>query len=164
MEVLSRLLALLALLLIGTGLRLSGVLDERRTQRLNDAAYYVALPALIFVSTYERSIGDLLTPALVVGMLSVLFATAGVAWLIHRDRSEGRRRSVAITQSYHSNLGYLGLPLVAATFDDQVTAVASVILGVVSLIQVPLTVVLLSTINDADASIARNSDSSYAIP
>ena len=81
MEVLGRLLALLVVLLAGTGLRASGVLDAGRTATLNAVAYYVALPALIFVSTYDQAVGELLSPALVGGLLFVLFATAGVAWL-----------------------------------------------------------------------------------
>ena len=152
MEVVGRLLGLLVLLLAGTGLRLTGVLDDARTERLNDLAYYVALPALIFVSTYDRAIGELVSPALLGGLLFVVFATVGVAWVVHRDRAGRRRQSVAIVQSYHSNLGYLGLPLVAATFGGDVTAVASVVLGVVSLTQIPLTVVVLTAINEADAS------------
>ncbi|MCG1002969.1 MULTISPECIES: AEC family transporter [Halobacterium] len=155
MEVVGRLLVLLVLLLVGTGLRVAGVLDAARTQLLNDAAYYVALPALVFVSTYDRDVAELVSPSLLGGLLFVLFATAAVAWLVHRHRPERRRRSVAVTQSYHSNLGYLGLPLVAATFNDDVTAVASVVLGVVSLTQVPLTVFVLTTVSDADASLAE---------
>ncbi|WP_144905729.1 AEC family transporter [Halobellus captivus] len=155
MEVLGRLLGLLVLLLVGTGLRFSGALDERRTQLLNTLAYYVALPALIFVSTYDQAIGELLTGELLVGLLAAVFGTVGVAWLIHRGAEERGRRSVAIIQSYHSNLGYLGLPLVAATFDARVTAIASVVLGVVSLTQVPLTIVILTAINEADASIGE---------
>jgi predicted permease len=155
MEVLGRLLGLLALLLVGTGLRFSGILDETRTQRLNALAYYVALPALIFVSTYDRAVGELLTADLFVGVLAVVFTTAGLAWFVHRRQDRRGRQSVAIIQSYHSNLGYLGLPLVAATFDARVTAIASVVLGVASLTQVPLTIVVLSTINEADASVAR---------
>ncbi|ADD03667.1 auxin permease family transport protein [Natrialba magadii ATCC 43099] len=153
MEVLGRLLALLVVLLLGAGLRMSGVLDERRTGRLNAAAYYVALPALIFVSTYNQAVGSLLSLELAVGVTVVLFSTAGLAWLVHRHRSSPARRSVAIVQSYHSNLGYLGLPLVAATFGDDVTGIASVILGFVTLMQLPLTIVLLSTINGASADI-----------
>ena len=153
MEVFGRLLALLVMLLVGTGLRRSGVLDGARTDRLNAVAYYVALPALIFVSTYDRSIGDLLSATLLAGLLIVLFATALLAWIVHRNRASGSRRSVAVVQSYHSNLGYLGLPLVAATFDVDVTAIASVVLGVVSLVQLPLTILVLSTINGAGVSI-----------
>ncbi|MDF9744260.1 AEC family transporter [Natrinema salsiterrestre] len=155
MDVVGRLLALLVVLLVGTGLRTTGVLDTRRTELLNALAYYVALPALIFVSTYTRSIGDLLTPALLGGLLVVVLSTAGLAWLAHRHLDSRARRSVAIVQSYHSNLGYLGLPLVAATFDASVTAIASVVLGVVTLAQLPLTIVVLSALNGADASIRR---------
>lgn len=155
MEVLGRLLALLAILLAGTGLRTTGILDETRTARLNAVAYYVALPALIFVSTYDRNIADLLSLTLLAGLLVVLSATAVLAWVVHRNRSSGPRRSVAVVQSYHSNLGYLGLPLVAATFDAEVTAIASVILGVLSLTQVPLTVGVLTAINGADASVGH---------
>ena len=154
MEVLGRLLGLLVLLAVGTGLRATGVLDARRTQRLNDVAYYLALPALVFVSTYDRAIGELLTPALLLGPVVVLLGTAGLAWAIHRSRATRDRRSVAIVQSYHSNLGYLGLPLVAATFGDDVTAIASVVLGVASLTQVPLTIAVLTGVNEAGGSIA----------
>lgn len=155
MEVLVRLLGLLVVLLAGTGLRVTGILDAGRTARLNAVAYYVALPALIFVSTYDQNVGELLSVALVGGLLAVLFTTAGLAWFVHHlQGSSNGRQSVAIVQSYHSNLGYLGLPLVAATFGAQVTAVASVILGIVSLVQVPMTVVVLSTFNSADAAMA----------
>ncbi|RZV11005.1 hypothetical protein BDK88_2234 [Natrinema hispanicum] len=130
-------------------------LDRRRTELLNAFAYYVALPALIFVSTYDRAIGELLSPALVGGLLFVLFTTVGLAALVHRNRDSSARRSVAIVQSYHSNLGYLGLPLVAATFDASVTAIASVVLGVVTLTQMPLTILVLSTLNGADVSLAK---------
>ncbi|ELZ18695.1 AEC family transporter [Natrinema limicola] len=155
MEVVGRLLALLAVLLVGAGLRTTGILDRRRTELLNAFAYYVALPALIFVSTYDRAIGELLSPALVGGLLFVLFTTVGLAALVHRNRDSSARRSVAIVQSYHSNLGYLGLPLVAATFDASVTAIASVVLGVVTLTQMPLTILVLSTLNGADVSLAK---------
>ncbi len=153
MEVVGRLLALLVVLLLGAGLRATGVLDGRRTELLNAVAYYVALPALIFVSTYDRSIGELLSPALLGGLVFVVITTAGIAWLVHRGRDSSARRSVAIVQSYHSNLGYLGLPLVAATFDASVTAIASVVLGVVTLTQLPVTILVLSTLNGTDASV-----------
>lgn len=153
MEVLGRLLALLGLLFVGAGLRFAGVLDDARTARLNAIAYYVALPALVFVSTYDRDVAALVSPALFGGLVFVVVAVAALAWTVHRNNPERGHRSVAVVQSYHSNLGYLGLPLVAATFADDVTAIASVVLGVVSLVQVPLTVFVLTTLNGTDASV-----------
>jgi len=153
MEVLGRLFGLLVLLLVGTALRRSGVLNRSRTSTLNTVAYYGALPALVFTATYDQDIAALLTPALFVGVVGVLAATAGLAWLVNARRDVPARRSVAMVQSYHSNLGYLGLPLVAATFDAEVTAIASVVLGIGSLTQVPITVLLLVTITGADTQL-----------
>ena len=150
MEVLVRLLGLLAVLLAGTGLRWGGVLTSRRTARLNTATYYGALPALVFTATYDRDIAALLTPGLFVGVVGVLGGTAVLAWLVNVHRGTPARSSVATVQSYHSNLGYLGLPLVAATFDAEVTAIASVILGIGSLTQVPITVLVLVSATGAD--------------
>lgn len=150
MELFGRLGGLLVLLLIGTGLRRSGLLNAGRTARLNAVAYYGALPALVFTATYDRNIAAILTPALVVGVVGVLLSMAAIAWLLNRKRNVPARQSVAMIQSYHSNLGYLGLPLVASTFDAEVTAIASVVLGIGSLVQVPITVLVLVTINGAD--------------
>jgi len=150
MEVVLRLLGLLVLLLVGTGLRSTGVLTTRRTARLNTVAYYGALPALVFTATYDRDIAALLTPGLFVGVVGVLGSTAALAWLVNARRGIPARRSVATVQSYHSNLGYLGLPLVAATFEAEVTAIASVVLGIGSLTQVPITILVLVSTTGAD--------------
>lgn len=155
MELVGRLLGLLALLLAGTALRAGNVLDRTRSERLNAFAYWVALPALIFVSTYDQSMLAVVTPALVGGHVFVLLSTAGLAWAFFRQRGERDRQSVAVVQSYHSNIGYLGFPLIAATFEAGVTAVAGVILGVVSLVQVPLTVGVFVSVNQADVPFRR---------
>ncbi|MFB6150215.1 MAG: AEC family transporter [Haloarculaceae archaeon] len=153
MEVFLRLGYLLVLLGAGVAGRAVGLLDERRTGLVTGAAFYVALPALIFTSTYDRRLSELVSPTLVAGILLVLAATAAVAWVVHRRQPAPDRRSVALVQSYHSNLGFLGVPLVELTLGGEATAVASVVLGVAALTQVPLTVVVLVAINDADASV-----------
>lgn len=155
MPVLERLMALLGLLVIGVGLRITGVLDDSRAARLNSLTYYIALPALIFISTYQRSITELLSQTLLEGLVLVVVGTVVLAWFIHRNHASTQHRSVALVQSYHSNLGYLGLPLVAATFDAKVTAIASVILGIVSLIQVPLTILILTTMSPTNTRVVH---------
>jgi malonate transporter len=149
----SRLAGMMVVLILGTALRHWGVLNERRTETLNRITYVLALPSLIFVSTFNRSITALMTPSLLFGSLATLFVTFGVAKVIYDRINEPARQSVATVQSYHSNLGYLGFPLVAATFDEEVTAVASLILGVVSLTQVALTIFVLTSINEGNTTI-----------
>ena len=153
MEVFVRLSGLLVVLLAGTGLRWSGILNDARTVRLNTVAYYGALPALVFTATYNQDITAVVTRELVVGVVGVLLSTAALAWVVTAHRNTPARRGVAVIQSYHSNLAYLGLPLVAATFDSEVTAIASVVLGLGSLTQVPITVLLLVTITGVETQL-----------
>lgn len=154
MSVLGQFLFMLAFLVLGVGARHVGVLRESHVNWLTAFAFYVALPALIVSSTYDRPLGELVSPALVVGFWAVVGTTVLAAWLVHRRTEDDGRRSVAIVQSYHGNLGFLGVPLVAATLGGQATAVASVLLGVGTLTQVPVTVLTLVRTNDVAASVA----------
>ncbi|WP_136589796.1 AEC family transporter [Salinigranum halophilum] len=154
MSVATQLGYMLVLLAVGVGARAVGVLTPARRDALTSAAFYVALPALVFESTVGRPLSEVLVWRLVVGVTVVLLAVAGVSWLVHRRRSNPARRGVAVVQSYHCNLGFLGLPFVAATFGGVTAGKASVVLGIGSLVQVTLTVLLLTRITSADADVA----------
>ncbi len=154
MELVFRMAYMLSLLAAGVAARRAGLLRETRRDRLNALGFYVALPALIFVSTYDQPLGELLSPELVVGLWVVLFTILGVSLLVHRRTDSPATRSVAVVQSYHSNFGFLGLPLVALLLGSAAAGQASVILGVGALTQVPMTVLILVAVNDADASLA----------
>ena len=153
MSVASNLAYMLVLLGAGVAGRRLGVLTPRRRDRLTDLAFLVALPALVYTSTYARPLDEVVTGRLVAGVVCVIGVGAGIGWLVHRRRADAATRGVALVQSYHSNLGFLGLPLVAATFGAGAVeaAKASVVLGVGALVQVPLTVTLLSLHAEGDA-------------
>ncbi|WP_224450311.1 AEC family transporter [Haloprofundus salilacus] len=153
MDVVSNLVYLLVVLCVGFLARYVGLLNETRADRLTQFAFYVALPALVFTSTASQSLGDVLEPRLVLGFWTVLLAAAAVGWVVHRRRSSPSVRSVAVVQSYHCNLGFLGLPIVAATFGDVATAKASLLLGIGALTQVPLTIAVLVFVNNTDADL-----------
>lgn len=154
MELLWLLLAMLVVLGAGLGARLSGLLNESRRERVNAYAYYVALPALIVASTYDQPLSEVVTLRLLAGVAIVLALTAALAAVVHRRLETPAARSVAIVQSYHTNLGYMGIPVVGMTFGAETTAKAAIVLAIASLLQITLTVLLLSTVNGADASLA----------
>jgi len=108
----------------------------------------------VFASTFDRPLGELISPALLLGFWAVLASTIAAGWIVHRRRASAARRSVAIVQSYHGNMGFLGLPLVAATLGGEAAAIASVVLGLGALTHVPVTVFTLIRINDSDASLS----------
>ena len=153
MSVVSNLLYLLVVLCLGVAGRSAGLLNDVRTDLLTSAAFYVALPALVFSSTVSRRLDEVLEPRLVVGFWTVLFVVAAVGWVVHRHEASPSTRSVAVVQSYHCNLGFLGLPITAAVFGGVVTAKASLVLGLGALTQVPLTVAVFAFLTDTDASL-----------
>ncbi|MFC7176355.1 AEC family transporter [Halosegnis marinus] len=154
MSVATQLGYMLALLALGAGARAVGVLTPDRRDALTAAAFYVALPALVFESTVGRALEEVLVWRLLVGVVVVLFAAAALGWLVHRRRADPARRGVAVVQSYHCNMGFLGVPFVAATFGGVTAGKASVVLGIGSLVQVTLTVLLLTRITSAEADVA----------
>jgi predicted permease len=153
MSVAEQLGVMLGLLVIGAVLRAVDVLTPSRRDTLTALAFYVALPALVFTSTVSQSLSEVLSWRLLVGVTVVLFVVAGVGFLIHRNRADPARQGVAVVQSYHSNLGFLGVPFVAATFGGLTTGKASIVLGIGSFVQVTLTVILLTRLTNAEAEL-----------
>lgn len=147
MDILLRLGLMVALVGVGLGARQAGLLTPTRTGRLNAITFYVALPALIFTSTFDRNPAELATVPLLGGLWLTMGVTVLLAWLVHRRQSADARRSVAVVQSYHSNFGYIGLPLVTAGLGGDAAGQAAVLLGLGALTHVPLTTTLLVAIN-----------------
>lgn len=153
MSLLTALLAMWVLLAAGIAARRVGILTPTRRERLNAFAYYVALPALILSSTYDQPLSDVLSAQLLLGVGGTFVAIVGLATLVHRREADPGVRSVATVQSYHTNMGYLGVPVVATTFGSLATAKAALILGIGALVQIATTVTILSTTNEAEASL-----------
>lgn len=146
MELVLILLTIPAILGVGYGASAVGVLTIPRRRLLNGLAYYIALPALLFTSTADRPISEMFSVRLFVGVVVVMLGTIAIAWVVHRGTSNPGVRSVAIMQSYHTNFGYLGVPLVALIFGELATARAAMILGIGALIQITATVTILTTV------------------
>jgi hypothetical protein len=153
MSVASQLGLMLGLLAIGSAARAVGVLTPSRRDRLTALAFYVALPALVFASTVEQSLSEVLSWRLLLGVTAVLLVVAALSFTLHRNRADPARRGVAVVQSYHCNMGFLGVPFVAATFGGLTAAKASIVLGIGSLVQVTLTVLLLTRLTSAEADL-----------
>lgn len=152
MDLLGRFAYMFSLVAVGVAARRLGVLTAARNERLSQAAFYVLLPALVFVSTYDEDLDSLLSLELVAGLVAVMGVLVALSWAVNRS-GDTAVRSVTIVQSYHGNMGYFGVPVVAATLGSSAAATASVILGLGALVQIPLTILVLVTLNDADADL-----------
>ncbi|ACV46538.1 MULTISPECIES: AEC family transporter [Halomicrobium] len=150
LDLLGRFAYMLALVAVGFGARRLGVLTNDRNERLGQVAFYVLLPALVFSSTYDKRLGELVSVALVAGLVVVIGTLVALSLVSNRGGDDDVR-SVAVIQSYHGNFGYFGVPVVAATLGSTAAATASIILGLGALIQIPLTILVLVRINETEA-------------
>ena len=153
MDVLTRLVVMIGLLAVGVGLRTVGVLDATRVRWLNSVAFYVVLPALVFDSTHAEPLGEIVSVRLLAGVVALVMMMAGLAWTVHRRLDAQAARAAATVQSYHTNLGYIGLPVVASALGERAAAIGSVILGIGALVQIPLTVTLLVGITGSGTNV-----------
>lgn len=153
MDLLGRFAYMLLLVAVGLGARRFGVLTGARNRRLSQLAFYIFLPALIFTSTNDRRLGAILSVELGAVTVATITILLALAWVVNLGGTD-ETRSVALVQSYHGNLGFFGLPVVATTLGSDAAATASVILGLGALVQTPLTVLVLVSITDADATLA----------
>ncbi|KXA90955.1 hypothetical protein AKJ63_01520 [candidate division MSBL1 archaeon SCGC-AAA259D18] len=157
-------LSILLLLAAGLVSREVGLLDSFRIKLLNKFAFYVALPALIFHSIYGRSLEEIFSPTLVSGFCLVILLTLGIGWLSYGNFKDDAKKSVAITQSYHGNLGYMGLPIVIMGFGKAAGAKASLLVGVGSASQIALTTILLVHLNGVRTTLKSKLEKIVANP
>lgn len=144
-------LPIFVLLIIGLGARELGLLNRQRIDILNWVAFYVALPALVFDSTYSRSLKDIFSLNLVSGVFFVLLAIVAISWIVNHPDPDDGRKSVSIVQSYHTNFGYMGLPIVAMALGGAAEGKASVLLGFGSTVQILLTTTILVYYNHGES-------------
>jgi len=144
-------LTILGLLSLGILGKQVGLINSFRADILNKLAFYVALPALIFNSVHKVSLGQIFSLNLTLGFWIGIFSTAALAFMFSRRISDNASRSVSIVQSFHGNTGYMGLPVVAVVLGEIAGGQASMILGLTSPVQITLTMVILASMNSANA-------------
>ena len=71
---------MLGVLCLGALAKRLGLLDSGRRDKLTFFAFAFALPALVFTSTYDQPIREVIEPTLVLGFWLVLFTMLAVGW------------------------------------------------------------------------------------
>ncbi len=148
-------LYILVLLLVGLGAKKAGILTSDRVNILNKLAFYVALPSLIFHSLYSEALRDIFSPGLAFGFCVTIPVILAIGWLAFSRIDDRAKKSVMIVQSYHGNIGYMGLPVVFLTLGQAAASKASLLLGIGSMIQISLTMSVLVYLNSASSKILR---------
>jgi len=124
------------IMLAGYGAGRFGVLGAASSEALNRFVYYVALPALFFVSMARVEIGEAFHGPFLVAFGGGLLGSFGLALLVAVFVFPNRLAALGLHGlcAVFSNTGYLGIPLLLTTFGEAgklPAIVGTVIMGAV---------------------------------
>jgi predicted permease len=113
-------LPIFAIIAAGYGCGLARLLGEASSEALNGFVYYVALPALFFLSTANAPLGEVFNGPLIAAFLGGLVLSGLIAALLGGwiFRLDPRERVMHFMASIFSNTGYMGIPLLTAAFGE----------------------------------------------
>lgn len=156
MDILTTIIPIFAVIILGWFASVRGFIPSEFLGPANRLVYYIAIPAMIFRSISRSSFTSQFDiKVLVITLLSIL-AIFGFAWsagLITRIRQ--RQMSAFVQDSFHGNLGYIGLAVAYYFLGVQGLARASIIAGFMMILQNLLAVTVLA-IYSGDKSVKEN--------
>lgn len=131
-------LPVFAIMLAGYLAGRAGLLGEASSQALNGFVYYMALPALFFVSMARVPVEEVLHWPFLIAFGGGMLATFGIAMLVATFAFPNRTGALSLhgMSAVFSNTGYMGIPLLVIAFGEvgKLPAIIStVVTGVVAM-------------------------------
>jgi predicted permease len=143
MEILNIVLPVFLVIGLGYGLRILGFLRPETGAALSKLVFYVAAPALLFRSASQTPLQESLNLRVLLVVAAVTGATALVVYLVCA-RNAPSRRGVLAQGSHRSNMVFVGMPIVANAFGEQVIGQVAVLIGFMVMFYNFLAVLLLT--------------------
>lgn len=112
----------------GYFLKKKGYISEPTESFINNLAYYLVLPCMIFGSVYKLPFRDVFNPEAVAGIYISAVIAFGISFGLGFLFGE-RKRGAFTTSSYRSNIAYIGFPIVYNLYGDVGLGKISVITG-----------------------------------
>ncbi|MBT8357072.1 MAG: AEC family transporter [Deltaproteobacteria bacterium] len=145
MDIVATIIPIFAVIILGWFASVRGFIPQEFLGPANRLVYYIAIPAMIFRSISRSSFTRQFDiKVLLITLLSIL-VIFGFAWcvgVITRIRRE--QRSAFVQDSFHGNLGYIGLAVAYYFLGTEGLARASIIAGFMMILQNLLGVTVLA--------------------
>lgn len=138
-------LPIFAVILVGYLTGRIGVLGPASSEALNKYVYWVALPALLFISISRAPVAQLLNA----NFLGAFFGSAAIVWALGMvvGRLAGERSGPNLVMqgmnASFANVGYMGIPLFVSAFGAENIAPALLATVSVSAVSVPIAIAAL---------------------
>ena len=136
-------LPVFAVIFVGVIAGRVGVLGPASSEALNKYVYWVALPALLFLSIGRIPVADLVNASFIgafLGSSVLVWIMGSVVGRLLRERSASNLVMQGMNASF-ANVGYMGIPLFVAAFGSDNIAPALLATVMMSVISVPAAII-----------------------
>ena len=136
MNILTTIIPIFVIILLGCLARVYGFIRSEFIEPANRLVFYLALPAMVFRSISRASLGTQFDVSVVALTLLSVCIVFGIAFLlVRRNHLPRSQRGTFIQNSFHGNLGYIGLAVVFYYLGNGGLVRASIIMGFLMILQ-----------------------------
>ncbi len=122
-----------ALIAFGAILRKIKFLQGNEVNVLNKITFYVALPSLILYNVIVADAEEILNMPLIIGMYVAMVIMLILSYLVGTIlKLDCSKKAVVVMSSFRCNMAYMGLPIIASAFGDEVISKTSIAIGFLS--------------------------------
>ena len=144
MQIVTTIIPIFIIVALGWLIRLRGFMPPEFLGPANRLVFYVAIPAMIFLSISKSTLHEWFNPVVIGATLAAAVLTYLAAWLVCTfGRMERNLAGTFIQSAGHGNLGYVGLAVAFYFLGDTGLVHASVVAGFLMILQNLLSVMAL---------------------
>lgn len=112
-------LPLLLMMLVGMGVRRFGLADEQTLRKVDNIAFRIFLPVLLFQNLYAVDLSQAFNPGLIGYTVACVFLIFGLSmWLIPRFEKDDRKRAAIVQAIIRSNFLIFGLAVAVSLYGE----------------------------------------------
>ena len=156
MNIVTTIIPIFIIILLGWLARVYGFMRPEFLQQANRLVFYLAIPAMVFRSISKTSLSDQFDGMVVMLSMLAVCVVFCCAWILGSimdvDRSQ---RGTYIQNSFHGNLGYIGLAVSFYYLGREGFGRASILVGFMMIIQNLLAVIALQVFSENDSASQR---------
>ena len=112
-------LPLLLMMLVGMGVRRLGLADEQTLRKVDNIAFRIFLPILLFQNLYAVDVKQAFNPGLIGYTVACVFLIFGLSmWLIPRFEKDNKKRAAIVQTIIRSNFLIFGLAVAVSLYGE----------------------------------------------
>jgi len=156
MNIVTTIIPIFVIIILGWLARVYGFIQAEFIAPANRLVFYLAIPAMVFRSVSKASLNSQFDGKVVALALLSVCIVFGIAWILARRGALSRsQRGTFIQNSFHGNMGYIGLAVSFYYLGRPGFVKASILVGFLMILQNLLAVIALQ-VNAPHKSTSKN--------